>query len=33
MLFGKSERENKPTQDSGGKGSMGNLFSQSDHTY
>ena len=32
-LFGKNGREKKPTNDSGGKGNMGILFTQSDHTY
>ena len=33
ILFGKNGRDKKPTCDSGGKGNMGILFSQSDHTY
>ena len=32
-LFGKNERDKKPTHDSGGKGNMGILFTQSDPTY
>ena len=32
-LFGKNGRDKKPTHDSGGKGDMGILFSQSDQTY
>ena len=31
--MGKDGRYKKPTHDSGGKGNMGILFSQSDHTY
>ena len=32
-LFGKNERDKKPTHDSGGKGNMGILFIQSDRVY
>ena len=32
-LFGKNGRGKEPTHDSGGKGNMGILFSQSDYTY
>ena len=32
-LFGKNGRDKQPTHDSGGKGNIGILFSQSDHAY